>query len=232
LRAQLVFGSTEGVWSRFRVLRSRTYIRRFQGRRFPFSYFAHLDTSSTVSGASSLIFIFYAPRVVFGGIEGVGSHFYVLHTLTHFRRYRGRRVSFLCFAHPYSFSAVPRASGPIFMFCAPGLVFDGAECVVSRFHVLRARTNFRRYRGRPISFSCIPLPKSCFHVFRSLTCFWRCRERRVPFFMFCASGHVFGGTEDVNYCFHILRFRTRFRRYGGCRVLFSCFLRAQTRFRR
>jgi hypothetical protein len=175
--------------------------------------------------------MFCAPRLIFGGTEGVGSRFHVLRSQSRFRRYRGRRVPFLCFAHPDSFSAVPRASGPVFMFCASGLVFDGAECVRSRFNVLRARTSFRRYRGRPISFSCILLHESRFHVFRSLICFWRCRERRVPFFMFCTSGHVFGGTEGVIYCSHVLRFRTRFRRYEGCRVLFSCFLHAQTRFR-
>jgi hypothetical protein len=99
--------------------------------------------------------MFYAPRVIFGVTEGVGSHFYVLHTPTHFQRNRACQVLFACFALPDSFSTVPSVSGPIFMFCAPGLVFDGIEGVQSRFH-----------------------------VFRSLTYFWRCRECWVPFFMF------------------------------------------------
>jgi hypothetical protein len=51
-------------------------------------------------------------------------------------------VPFSCFARPYSFSAVPRASGPVIMFCPPGLIFGGTECVESRFHVLRSRTRF------------------------------------------------------------------------------------------
>jgi hypothetical protein len=40
--------------------------------------------------------------------------------------------------------------------------------------------------------------------------FRRYRERRVHFFLFCASGLDFGGTEGVGFCFHVLRFRTRF----------------------
>jgi hypothetical protein len=84
----------------------------------------------------------------------------------HFWRYRGRRLSFSCFVLPNSFSAVPRASGLFFKFCAPWLIFDGTYGVVSRFHVLHARTHFRRHRGR-----------------------------RVLFSMFCTPGLVFGGTK-------------------------------------
>jgi hypothetical protein len=39
------------------------------------------------------------------------------------------------------------------MFCATGLVFGGTVDVWSRFNVLRARTRFRRYRGRRVTFS-------------------------------------------------------------------------------
>jgi hypothetical protein len=90
------------------------------------------------------------------------------------------------FARLYSFSAVMRASGPVFMFCAPGLVFGGNEVVVSRFHVLRVRTHF----------SAVPRASG-------------------PVFMFCAPGLIFGGTEGVGSRFHVLRAWTRFRRYHG-----------------
>jgi hypothetical protein len=80
-------------------------------------------------------FIFCAPELVFGGIKGVASRFHVFRSQTRFRRYRGRRVPFSCFARPDSFSAVPRASGPVFIFCAPGLVFGGARGVGSLFNV-------------------------------------------------------------------------------------------------
>jgi hypothetical protein len=86
--------------------------------------------------------MFYAAGLIFGGTEGVSSHFYVLRARNHFRRYRGSRVPFLCFARHDSFSAVPRASGPVLMFYAPGLIFGGAESFGSYFHVLRARTRF------------------------------------------------------------------------------------------
>jgi hypothetical protein len=95
------------------------------------------------------VFIFCAPGLVVGGVECVGSHFHVLHAQNHFRRYQGRRFPFSCFALPNSFSAVPRVSDPVFMFCAPGLVFGGIEGVETRFHVLHSRTRFRRYRGCP-----------------------------------------------------------------------------------
>jgi hypothetical protein len=137
--------------------------------------------------------MFCAPVLIFVRIEGVGSRFHVLRSLTcfwrcegrrlpfscfalrtHFRWYRGRRFLFSCFARPDSFSAVPRASGPVFVFCAPELVLSGSEGVTSHFHVLRARTHFRRYRGRRLPFSCLTLPHS----------FWWYRGRRVPFSCF------------------------------------------------
>jgi hypothetical protein len=150
----LIFGGTEGGGSRFHVLRARTRFLRYRGRRVPVSGFARLDSFSAVPRASSPVFKFCVPELFFGGTEGVGSRFHVLRSRTRFRRYRGRRVKFSCFACPDSFSAVPRALGPFFMFCAHGLFFGGTEGVGSRFHVLRSGTHFRRYRGRQVPFSC------------------------------------------------------------------------------
>jgi hypothetical protein len=147
---EVVFGGTGGVGFRFQVLRSRTHFRRYQGSRYrgrwvPFSFCACPYSFSAVPRASGLVFMFCSPELVFRGTESVGSSFLVLRSRTHFRRYRGRPLSFSCFARPNSFSAVPRASGPVFIFCARGLILDGSEGVGSRFHVLRARTLFLRY---------------------------------------------------------------------------------------
>jgi hypothetical protein len=144
--------------------------------------------------------MFCAVGLVFGGIGGVKSRFHVLRARTHFRRYRGRRVPFSCFALPDSFSTVPRKSGPVFMFCAPGLVFGGTEGVGSLFHVLRSRTHFRLYRGGRVPFSCFALPDLFSVVQRS----------SGPVFMFCAPGLFFDGTEGVGsffmFCAHRLIF--------------------------
>jgi hypothetical protein len=148
-----------------------------------------------VSRASGPVFMFCAPRLVFGGIEGVVSRFHVLRSRTRFRRYRGRGVPFSCFALPDSFSAVSRASAPVFMFCAPGLVFDGTEGLGSRFHVLRSRTRFWRFRGRRLPFSCFAQPYSFSAVPRA----------SGPFFMFYAPGLDFDGTEGVGSRFHVMR---------------------------
>jgi hypothetical protein len=159
----LIFGGSEGVRSRFYVLRARTRFRRYRRRRIPFSCFARLDSFLAVPRESGLVFMICTPGLVFGGTEGVWSRFNVLRLRTHFRRYRGRLVSFSCFAlldsfsavprasgpvscfaRLDSFSAVPRASGPVVMVCAPGLIFGGTEGVRSRFQVLPFRTRFRR----------------------------------------------------------------------------------------
>jgi hypothetical protein len=152
-----VFGGTEGVVSRFHVLCSRTHFRRCRVRQVPFSVIVHTYSFSTVprasgpvfmfcvpglfsavSKASSSVFMFCAPRLIFDGTKGVGSRFHVLRSRTSFRRYRGRRIPLSCFALSDSFLAVLRASGPVFTFCAPELVFDGTEGDWSRFHVLRS----------------------------------------------------------------------------------------------
>jgi hypothetical protein len=153
--------------------------------------------------ASGPVFMFCATGHVFGDTEGVESRFQVLRSLIRFRRYRGRWVPFSCFALLDSFSAVPRGSGPFFMFCAPGLVFGGTEGFGSLFHVLRSRTRFRRYRGCRVPFSCFSRPNS----------FSPLPRVSGPVFMFCAAELVFGGTNSVGSSFHVLRSRTRFRRY-------------------
>jgi hypothetical protein len=128
--------------------------------------------------------MFPAPGLMFGGTEGVGSRFQVLRAWTRFRRYRGRRVPFSGFELPESFLVVLRASGPVYIFFAPVLVFGSTDGVGSRFHVLRA----------PDSFSAVQ--RDSRHVL-----------------MFCALGLIFGGTEGVRFLFNVLCAWTRFWRY-------------------
>jgi hypothetical protein len=99
--------------------------------------------------------MFCAPRSVLGGIDGAVYSFRVSHSRTRFRRYRGHQVLFSCFALPDSFSAVLRALGPVFIFCALRLIFDSTEGACFRFHVLPSRTHFGRYRRRQVMFSCL-----------------------------------------------------------------------------
>jgi hypothetical protein len=205
LRPDSFFGGTEGVGSHSNVLRSRNRFRRYQGRWDPFSCFALPDSFSAVLRASGPIFMFCAPEIVSGGAKCVGSRFHVFRSRTHFRRYRRRRFPLSCFALPNSFSLVPRASGPSFMFCASELIFGGTEGDWSRFLVLRSRNHFWRYRGRQVPFSWFRLPDSFLAVPRA----------SGPVFMFCALGIVSGGTEGVKTLFHVLLSRTRFRQYRG-----------------
>jgi hypothetical protein len=233
----LIFGDSEGVGFCFHVLRSRNRFRRFQGRRVPLSCFSCPYSFSSEPRASGPIFIFCAPGLVFGGIEGVGSRFHVLHSRTLFRRYQERRVPFSRFALPDSFSAVSRASSPVFMFYAPGLVFDGTEGLESCFHVLRSRSFARSYSfsvvprsSGPVFMFCAPRlifgategVGSYFHVLRSRTCFRRYQGRRL-LYMFCAPELIFGGTDGVDSRFYVLRSPACFRKCGGRRVPFSFF---------
>jgi hypothetical protein len=181
---RLIFGCTEGDGSRFHVWRAQTHFWRYRGRQVPFSCFALPNSFSAVPRASSHVFMFCVPGLVFGGNEGVGTRFDVLRARTHFRRYFGRQVPFSCFALTNWF-------------------FDGDECVGSRFHVFRAQTHFRRFGVRQILFSCFSLPDVFLAVQRA----------SGPIFMFCAPGHVFSRTEGVGSRFHVLRARTRFRRF-------------------
>jgi hypothetical protein len=195
----------------------------------PVSCFALQDSFLAVPTTQGPVFMFCAPGIIFdgsdgvgsrfhvcapgpifGGTDGVGSRFYVLrsrtrfHVLrswTHFWHYRGRRVPFSCFALPDPFSAVPTASGTIFMFCAPGLVFGGTDGVGSRFHVLRSWTSLRRYRGRRVSFSCLALPDP----------FSAIPTASDSVFLFYAPGLISDDTDGVGSRFYVLRSRTCFR---------------------
>jgi hypothetical protein len=242
---ELVYNSIEGDGSRFRrnrgrlsrfhVLRCRTRFQRnrelrlpfscfwrCRGRRLLFSCFAFSDSSSAVPWASAPVFIFCTPDPIRGSTDDVRSHFHVLRSLTRFRRCGGRQTLFSCFAlsdtfsavprasgpifmfcAPCSFSTIPRASGPVFIFCAPGLIFGGIEGVSSRFHVLRSLARIQRYRGRRVSFSCFALPYSFSTVTRA----------SALGIMFLAPGVVSRDTEGVVTRFHVFRSRTRFRRY-------------------
>jgi hypothetical protein len=172
----LIFDSTEGFESRFHILRYQTLFGRYRGRWVPFTCFALPNSFSTVSQASGLVCLFCAPVPVLGGIEGIRSSFYVLCGRIHLGRYRVRRVPFSCFSLSYSFLTLPRASVRVFMFCAPGLIFDGTEGAGSRFPILRSRIRLGRYRARRVSFSCFALTNTFLAVPRA----------SGPVFMFCA----------------------------------------------
>jgi hypothetical protein len=246
----LIFGGTASVVFRFHVWRARTYFRRYRGRRLPFSCIARPKSFSAMLRESCPVFIFYAPGLGFDGTEGIMSRFHFFRSRTSFRRYRGRRLSFSCFARPDSFSVVPRASCPVFMFCVPGLGFDGTEGVVSRFHVCTDSFSAIMMASAPAFMFCAPGlvfggtegVVSRFHVLRARTHFRRYRGRRPPsscfarpnsistlprasclVFKFYAPGLVFRGNEGVVSRFHVLRARTRFWRYRGRRVPFSSF---------
>jgi hypothetical protein len=226
-----IFGGAECVGSRFHVLRVRSRFPRYRGHQVSFSSFALPDSCSTVHRASGPVFMLCAPGLVVSGTEGVGSCIHVLCSRTRFRRYRGRRLRFSRFARPDSFSAVPWLSGSVIKLCAPRLIFGGIEGVCSRFHVLRARIHFRRYRGHWVPFSCFAHKVifrgtegvgSRFNILRAHS-FSAVLRVSGPVFMFCAPGVIFGDTESVRCLFHILRSRTHFRRYRGRQVPFSCF---------
>jgi hypothetical protein len=157
--------------------------------------------------------MFCAPGLVLDGTGGAKSNFHFLRSWTRFGRFRGRRVKFSCFALLDSFWAVLRAAGLVFIFCAPGLDFNGTEGVGSRFHVFRSQNRFGRYRGCRVPFSYFALPDS----------FWALPRASDPVFLFCPYGHFFDEVEGVGSHFHVLRYRTRFRRYQRRRFSFSCF---------
>jgi hypothetical protein len=178
---ELIFGGTEGTGSRFHIFCSRAHFGRSRWRRVPFSCFALLDSFSTVSRVSGVVFIlalsdsfwsiprasgpvfmFYASRPVLGGTEGVGSRI-------------------LYFALLESFRTVPRALGSVFILCAPGPILG-------------------RYRGCRVLFLCFVLPASFSTVPRasSLVC------------LFCSLGLIFDGAEGVRSYFHVLRSRVPF----------------------
>jgi hypothetical protein len=184
------------------------------------------------------------PGHVFDGTEGTESSFHILHSRTRFRWNRGRRVQFLSFALPDLISAVLRASGSIFKFCAPGPDFGGTKGVESSFHVSPSRTHFQWNRGRQVQFSYFALPdpfsavprasslvfmsfppvpifddtkgvRSSFLVLHSKTRFSVVPRASGLVFVFCVPGPIFGGTKVVGSSFHELRSQTRFRRHRG-----------------
>jgi hypothetical protein len=202
----LIFDGTEGVGSRFHILRAQTPFQRCVVCRVPISCLPRPFLFSAVPRALGPVLMFCSPRLVFGGTEGVRSRFNVLRVWTCFLWYRGCRVSLSYFTRSDSFAAVSSASGPYFMFCAPVLIFSSTEGIWSRFHVLlpglifggtdgvgscfnvlRARTHIRLYRQRPVRYSCYARPVLFSAVSRA----------SGFFFMFCATGLVFGGTEGV-----------------------------------
>jgi hypothetical protein len=176
----LVLRRTEGVGSRLHVLHSRTRFGRYRERRVPSSCFARSVPFWAVSRASGPVFMFCVARFISGNTERVESQFHILHSLIHFLRNRGSRVSYSCFALPDSFSAESRELGPVFMFCTPGPILCGIEGVGSSFHVLRSRTHFLwNIRSR--------VPYSCFAF---LDPFWAVPRAPGPVFRFCAAGFV------------------------------------------
>jgi hypothetical protein len=219
LRSRTHFCGTEGVWSRLHVLRARTHFWRYRGRRVRFSYFARPDSFSTVPWASSPPFVFCVPGHLFDVTVGVGSRFHILRAQIRFLRCRVRRVSFSCFARPDSFSAVPGASGVVFLFSAPGLVFGGAGGVRSIFHVLLSLIRVRLNQGCPVFLFCTLRlvfggtggVVSRFHVLRPQTRFRRYRGRRVPFSCFALPESFSAVLRASKTRIHVLRFRTRFR---------------------
>jgi hypothetical protein len=178
-----------------------------------FSCFTLPDSFWSVPSASGPVFMFWARELIFGCTEGSGSCFHVLRSRTSFGRYQGRPVQFTCFALSDLFGTIPRALIPIFMFCAPGLIFNGTEDDRSRLHVLRSRTRFGGYRGRRVPFSCFALPDS----------FWEVPRERGNLSLFCAPGPVLGCTEGVGSRFLVLCSRTHLERYRGRRVPFFMF---------
>jgi hypothetical protein len=201
---ELIFGGVKGIRSLIQVLRSMTLFRQYRGHPVPSSCFALLDSFLAVFRASGPIFMFCASGLVFCGSKGVGSRFHALRSRTLFWRYRGLQVHFLCFTLLDPFSAVQSAK--------------------SNFIPLRFRTHFRRYRDRRVQLSCLSLPYSFSAVPRpSGPVFMLCAPEHVStvprtpglVFMFCALRSVFSGMESVGSSFHVMRFRTRFRRYRG-----------------
>jgi hypothetical protein len=105
-----------------------------------------------------------------------------------------------------------RASGPILMFCAAELIFDGTEGVGSFFMCLRSWTHFRRYQGRRVLLSSFAFPNRFLAVLSYLI-FMFCVPGHVfdytevvgLVFIFCALGLVFNGTKGVGSHFNVLR---------------------------
>jgi hypothetical protein len=201
---RLVFEGTEVVRSRFHIV------------SLPNSF-------STVPRASSPVFMCCAPGLVFDGAEGDGAEgvgyrghqtlFSCFALTASFQRCRVCRVPFSCVARPNSFSAVPRRPVPFSNFTRSDTfsAFPRASGPFSFF-------------ARPDLFSTIPRALGPVFMIYAPEIVFDCTEVvGYCFFLFLALGLVFGSTKGVVSHFHIWRSRTRFRRYRGCRVPFSCF---------
>jgi hypothetical protein len=210
---QTHFRRFKGVRYRFHVLHSRTHFGRYRGCRVPFSCFPLPNSFLTVPKAQVVVFMFCALGPVLGCTKTVRCRYHLLFSRTHFWMYRGRQIPFSCFTLPDKFSTVPRALGPIFVFCALGLISSGprasslvfmfsahgpisgkSEGAEYNFLVSHSRTRFRPDTGGV---------RYHFHVFRCRTHFRR--------------------YEGIGSRFHVLHSRTRFGRYRVCQVSFSCF---------
>jgi hypothetical protein len=229
---ELIFDSTEGVESHFHVLHARTHFRRNRGCRLPFSCFVLPNSFSTIRGASIHVFMFCAPGQIFGRTEGVRTRFHILRSRTRFRRCQSRRVPFSCFAHQHSLSAEQRASGHVFMFCAPELVSGCTEGVGSRFHFLAPPNSFSSGPvfkvGAPGLVSTLPRASGPVFMFRVLGLIFGGSEGAVSYFHLLRSRTRFRRYRERRSHFHVLPARTRFRRYQGCRVPFLCFALADS----
>jgi hypothetical protein len=126
---------------------------------------------------------------------------------------------FSSFVLPDSFSAVPRASGLVFMFCAPRFIFDRTEGVRSPFLIVRSRIHFGRYRRRWVPCSCFALadsswalPMACapFSCFALPDSFSTVSGASGHVLLFCAPGVILGCTDGAEPRFHVLRSLTRF----------------------
>jgi hypothetical protein len=101
---RIIFDGTEGVGSRFYVLRSHTRFVPYRGRRIPFLFLVLPNSFSTVTSVLGPVFMFYALGLILGSTDNIGSRFQVLRSRTLFRRYRWHQVSFSFFLLPNSFS--------------------------------------------------------------------------------------------------------------------------------
>jgi hypothetical protein len=143
---------------------------------------------------SSPIFMFGTLRLIF---EGVGFHFYVWHSFSAVPKVLSNL-----------FFSLPRASGLVFIFCAP--VFHDTKSVGFHFYILRSQTHFRRYQGHRVPF----------HILRSRTHFGRYRGTKFHV-SYYALPDPFSMVPRVPYSnFLIMRFRTHFRWYRGGWVQF------------
>jgi hypothetical protein len=141
----------------FHILRFRTHFLWYEVRRVQFSRIALSDSIWTVPKVLGPLFMFYATGLIFDSSRGIGSNFLILRFRTRFRWHQKRRVRFSCFALSDSFSAVPTAPSPLFMFRAPELIFGRTEAVGFSFHVLCSQTCFGRYLRHQVYFSCFVL---------------------------------------------------------------------------